>query len=128
MRVDRLLKLADLLDTVPPQQFDMGKWSDSTEFTCNTVACAGGWACSIPEFEKDGLFLTTDEWGYLVCFGKKSATAALMAFFESKEDVINSTFYSETYHASTITPTMVAARIREKVREYAPDTATRPAF
>jgi hypothetical protein len=54
--VNRLLKLADLLDGVPPSQFDMGAWKSP----CGTTCCAMGWGCTIPSFRKAGLKLTLD--------------------------------------------------------------------
>lgn len=51
MNRERLLKLANHLDTVKPAKFDMGNWS------CGTTACAAGHACGIPEFVELGLYL-----------------------------------------------------------------------
>lgn len=53
MNKERLLKLADHLDTVDQSRFDMSTWS------CGTQACAIGHACEIPEFRKAGLYLET---------------------------------------------------------------------
>ncbi len=50
---NRLLKLADYLDTVRPEDFDMGFWAkrSNREAECATTACAFGWAPNIwPRF------------------------------------------------------------------------------
>ena len=49
MKQRRLLKLADYLETVPRENFDMGFWA-KREFRgqeCATTACAGGWATNV---------------------------------------------------------------------------------
>lgn len=66
----RLLKLADFLEAqVPRARFNIGRWGDKTEcvvggeHTCQTVACAGGWAGTIPAFRRAGFRLGFDEDG-----------------------------------------------------------------
>lgn len=52
----RLLLLADLLDRVPPDKFNMSTWASShlpvmrRRPRCASAACALGWATTIPEF------------------------------------------------------------------------------
>lgn len=65
---ERLLKLADFLDTVPPSRFDFSRWAGNTwkdqnllDESCGTTACAFGWATAIPEFQALGLHLTRSE-------------------------------------------------------------------
>lgn len=61
-QTDRLLRLADFLDTVPPEQFDYNIWFNGTALgECGTTACALGWATAIPEFQALGLELRSDE-------------------------------------------------------------------
>lgn len=55
MNKRRLLKLARLLDRVPPWKFNMGEWGVASgpvtfEPRCASQACALGWATVIPEF------------------------------------------------------------------------------
>lgn len=66
MNIERLTKLAELLDTVPPERFNMDYWGLASAYSnlkelnvaeCGTSACALGWACSIPEFQAAGLHL-----------------------------------------------------------------------
>ena len=47
----RLLWLADYLDTVPPETFDMSRW------WCGTKGCAMGHAAQMPTFRRLGLRL-----------------------------------------------------------------------
>jgi hypothetical protein len=59
---DRLLTLADFLDTVPEEQFCFAMWVDDNYNGrplrgCGTTACAMGWATQIPEFQALGLAL-----------------------------------------------------------------------
>lgn len=62
MNAERLLKLADFLDTVPPERFEYAVWASeaTTDLRapgCGTKACALGWATAIPEFAALGLRL-----------------------------------------------------------------------
>jgi len=47
-QIDRLLRLADFLRRLPPENFDMDAWNEfgvvSREPTCGTTACIGGWS------------------------------------------------------------------------------------
>jgi len=53
---NRLLALAEFLYKLPEKQFKYTHWNDSNE--CGTVACALGWACYMPRFQKLGLFMS----------------------------------------------------------------------
>lgn len=39
MNTERILHIADLIEKLEPQQFDMNEWANS----CGTVACIAGW-------------------------------------------------------------------------------------
>ena len=58
VNVERLLRLAAHLETVPAEAFDMGDWA--VRHTCGTTCCALGHACTIPEFAAAGLTLVWD--------------------------------------------------------------------
>lgn len=65
MRKDRLKRLADFLQIVPEERFDMQRWvgddfKGSPDLSCGTSACAVGWATTIPEFREAGLHLDFD--------------------------------------------------------------------
>ena len=54
MKAALLLKLADLLDALPPERFDYAHWIGSDwqgdpDIHCGAAACALGWACTMPE-------------------------------------------------------------------------------
>jgi hypothetical protein len=54
MNKERLLKLADFLDALPPERFNYGSWvgddwKGMQDLSCGTTACALGWATTIPE-------------------------------------------------------------------------------
>ena len=70
----RLLRLAEFLETVPPEQFDMSSWISE----CGTAACAAGWAARIPEFNAAGY--RCDAWSG-PRFGGESLFGALRLFF-----------------------------------------------
>ena len=62
MNKERLIALADFVDKqVDPKQFNMSRFfsklvdKDKPEIKCGTTACLAGWACTMPEFQKDGL-------------------------------------------------------------------------
>jgi hypothetical protein len=63
---DRLLKLADFLDTLPRKRFDFGcyvdteTWKGKPDLSCGTKACAMGWATTMPFFRRLGLRLNED--------------------------------------------------------------------
>lgn len=71
--INRLRKLADFLEELPPKVFDFGKYAEPASYikpvkvcgkVCNTVACAIGWAPSIPQFRRLGVKLRTVETDY----------------------------------------------------------------
>lgn len=55
----RLFKLARFLDALPRRRFDFARWvgkqwKGKPDLSCGTTACALGWACAMPEFQKLG--------------------------------------------------------------------------
>lgn len=69
MRTDLLLELADFLEKLDPNRFDIRTWrrpsKDSVGFVsdeqlltdCNTVACAIGWAVTLPNWKDAGFYI-----------------------------------------------------------------------
>lgn len=58
----RLMKLVELLKTVPRKQFNYWKWAGhdwkgKADLSCGTQACALGWATTIPSLRRLGLRL-----------------------------------------------------------------------
>ena len=51
--LNRLLRLADLLRSLPKKKFNMVNWAEKDR-ECGMVCCIGGWACSIhPDLKRD---------------------------------------------------------------------------
>lgn len=116
--IERLRKLAKFLRTVPRKRFNIDFWTDENtddKFTCNTIACAGGWACSMPIFRKRGLKL--DNYG--PTFGRFKDYDALSLFFglslRKTESIFNPDEYDEYI---SVTPKMVAKKIESVINEY----------
>ena len=68
LTIHRLNRLADFLDTLPPERFDYSRfvgddWAGAQDLSCGTTACALGWACTRPEFQKLGLRLVMNDSG-----------------------------------------------------------------
>lgn len=82
MNKDRLLKLADFLDTVPDDRFDMHTWASGgfEPEACGTVACAAGWACTI--FKDEGLHLRFYKNGPKPAFKELRGIDAVEEFFD----------------------------------------------
>lgn len=91
----RLLKLAALLERLPPERFNYSHWvgddwKGKKDLSCGTTACALGWATTIPELRKLGLHLRKDSEGYadVVCGRMENKFAGMKVFgltFEESE-------------------------------------------
>lgn len=75
MNRERLLKLADFLETLPPSRFNFSSWFGNgadgrPDISCNSTACALGWATAIPEFRALGLHGRLVDQGFAaICMG-----------------------------------------------------------
>lgn len=115
MNAKRLLRLADHLDTVPVEQFDILVIAEST-----TVACALGHAGLMTCFRRAGLktdigsgYITyTDRDGHTSC-----DLSAAEDFFSLSRTETTSLFSSTGYPSRPITPQMVARKIRKLVED-----------
>jgi hypothetical protein len=125
MNVERLKKLADFLDNVPPEKFDMACWSNGEkpkplDHPCKTVACAVGWATAL--FHDEGFVLEN------VVVDAYSGTMRLVPFYRYSEGWLAVTEFFELspsdaaflfrapYHHSP-GPREVAERIRTFIYE-----------
>lgn len=54
IRFDRLQRLAHILNDLTAEQVQLDRWHNR----CGSTACALGWACMDPEFNKAGLSLS----------------------------------------------------------------------
>ncbi len=124
MRADRLLRLAEFLEALPPEAFDYSDVFASDDWgvrKCGTTACAMGWATTIPEFKKAGLKRRPcgSSKVCMVKFGDRFGSfEACASFFEISED---DSYYlfdpGDSKLGDKATATQVAAHIREYVRE-----------
>lgn len=138
MNIQRLQALATFLRTVPQRHFDLQSWRSSADgdeevtdadlasLHCGTTACAVGWACSLPEFQAQGLTWGTDEnytGGYPIFTlpdmpDYHSGWNAVEEFFDisypTAEYLFSADEYPEVYPGMATSATAVADRI-EKV-------------
>lgn len=128
---ERLKLLEQKLRTLNPLkenlQFHMGHWyqelenfSPSEGEECGTVACAAGYACTIPELKAEGLGLSGDS-GYsstkqfCPSFQGTHRWTALSKFFKLTNAETQWLFNGGSYkkHTDEITPLEVADRIKK---------------
>jgi hypothetical protein len=118
----RLLRLADHLDTVKNEDFDLTTWHRNRG-SCGTVACAVGHACTIPSFRRAGLFLKPVDDYYHVSDaepslkGCSSVMETLREFFGIDDTTIDQLFMPSAYEGcpTKVTPRRVAKQIRRMV-------------
>jgi hypothetical protein len=129
MKKQRLLKLADFLENLKPRQFNLATWTVSCgektdDAACGTVACACGWATTIPSFRRAGFRLArrlswTDP---TPVFGRERGWDAVKAFFDMNYGEANHLFSIESYSGGERTrPQTVAKRIRQVVEHGFPE-------
>lgn len=126
----RLLKLADFLEKLPPQKFNLNNWcvkdyklSNTNEWDsiivirgkCGSTACALGY-CPVV-FPKSGFKLSNDlHWTPEYC--GLEGTAAAEQFFDLLESESVSLFMPESYREDHKGPKSVAKKIRALVKRY----------
>lgn len=132
MRLDRLTMLADKLDIVPPEHFDINVFVYHNK--CGTVACAMGHAAMMPEFQALGLSLTYHSPPHLasIQFRRNGElyydAVAAQHFFDLAGEQVKSLFFPTGYmhmhgrcHPNPQPgPKDVAAKIRRLVAGAAP--------
>lgn len=136
MNTERLEHLKTILSQVPKDKFDLGLWikgakEDGKEFSqligdCGTSACAVGWACTDPEFNKQGLsyeldFDDMDEFTPVEkvqgrpYFEGRCGFDAVGLFFDISHGVANWLFieddYADNHESEKVTTDMVINRI-----------------
>lgn len=119
IRPDLLERLCDLLESLPRECFDYGRWASGADLNvCGTTACALGWATTIPEC---GLRISS--WGIKRALANKyDEQAAAVAFGISVSDAAT-LFYPRSWSvemkergpSADASPTEVAAWIRRHV-------------
>jgi len=114
MNAKRLLTLANVLDSVPDEQFDINLFWEGKPHDCGFVGCALGWATTIPEFAKAG-FGRDEGLGYPI-FGGQTSISAGASFFGLDYDDAYLMFmpvgYRELYRPAT------AKDVADKIRRF----------
>jgi len=121
MNRERLLRLADLVETIAPEKFDLRTWGGYRELRkqgdyleCGTVSCAVGWAAEDAWFQSQGL---SDRWNptYAGCSGWE----AVSKFFDLPPSAdafqypeAHFLFCEDSYVTRPVHPSEVAIRIR----------------
>jgi hypothetical protein len=119
MKEERLIRLADHLDTVPQKDFNILFWHHEDSY-CGTVACAIGHACTIPEFVYHGFRLKRDERigvGLTPTYKQYDGYEAVSEFLRISAADARYLFTAAGYGTADVSPKMVADRIRDYVRK-----------
>ncbi len=123
MHKERLLLLASFLEDVDSNKFDLRSWRFDPEYadaltdsklkdtSCGTTACAIGWACTIPVFQKAGLLFK----GISPRYEGRAGWTAVAAFFEITLFEAKVLFSNDFYNVHVSTPSGVSERIEEFV-------------
>ena len=114
MNTEKLLRLADLMETIAPEKFDLGLWSTRTE--CGTVCCAVGHACLDRWFRSQGFGpVERDDIGiniFIPSFRNFSGFDAVEQFFGLTNLFATFLFVENSYVTHPAHPSEVAIRIR----------------
>ena len=113
MRTDLLKTLADHLDKVPDENFDMGVWQCRHE--CGFAGCAIGHAQGLPGFEGLKFELTGPGLFTPVYDGLQSWKAVARLFGPIRYSSVVYLFSASSY-PDDVTPAIVAARIRRFIK------------
>jgi hypothetical protein len=136
VRIDRLTKLADYLDTVPPEQFNIGVWQDKDYKECGFAGCAVGWAINAKLFDGFEFGRSLFHRSTVPTYERRSDWEAVARLFKLRppsrrgapaDGLAIWLFHHKSYlrgykhllvsEIKTITPAMVAARIRKLVQK-----------
>lgn len=111
MNKERLLRLAEHLDTVPNKKYSHFEWF------CGTKACALGHATNVLEFNLDGLFRSGNYVAYRTPSGVEYGIWAAQSFFDLSSDICDRIFSTTGYSLvdGPVTPRAVAVLIRKVV-------------
>lgn len=142
---NRLLKLAEYLDTIPNKEFKMDSWMGKRtgdyfsrkyidqKFVkqgvchnirkltseCGYAACAVGHAAGIPAFRKAGFKLVPTYSGWMdPMYGEHLNWDAVEEFFALNYSDAQHLFAEDSYNNPRLRPTTVANRIRKFVKDH----------
>ncbi len=123
MHSGRLLVLAEYLENLNDDMFNMGWWFHEDHPTeCGTASCAMGHACRMPVFQELGLTAELDQRTdtYQPCYRGRRGFGAAEMLFDIEHHHATYLFSSGSYDRQiidTITPKIVAQRIRRCINE-----------
>ncbi len=93
--------------------------------TCNTVACALGWAASIPEFRRAGLVIKDktptilDAKGHVQAEGFRAGSIFFDLAYDLAQEIFSEDGYPEFVDSGeTITPKVVSKRIHQEIKNF----------
>lgn len=127
---EKLLTLAAFLRELPAKKFDLERWlskGDPVKAPCGTVACACGWATSIPSFRRAGLKMgksfkdigfTRVDVGHTISYRGHESWDAVMVFFGLDRGDAEHLFSSLEYPRHRRGPKSVAQRIERFVSKH----------
>lgn len=112
MNTEKLLRLADLVETIAPEKFDLKNWKGDGD--CGTVGCAVGWATEDAWFQAQGL-----SGKYLPTCDGRVGWKAVSEFFDTEpsdtyfpSSEASFLFSEDSYVTRPAHPKEVAIRIR----------------
>ena len=137
IRIDRLLKLADFLETVPRDAFNMSNWQTSEPSSpegempgeCGFAGCAVGWAAHEKMFRhfklqvKPGHDFPIPYYKPRILRRPLRGEAAVELLFGISSNAVDDLFMPHSYARNCDGPKQVATRIREFVRDHAKSEA-----
>jgi len=116
MDAEKLLKMADFVETLPEETFDLSTWKRETD--CGTVCCAIGWAAQKKLFR--GLsFQFSETYGLEAAYSSgdklECGFAAVTQLFNITLETVLKIFINSAYEKGEDSPRHVSQRIRELV-------------
>lgn len=92
--------------------------------SCGASACAFGWAATIPKFRRAGLTMSTGRFSSVPTFRGFHGFDAAAKFFHLSDDwsreensMAHSLFSPDSYGGQSVTPKVVALRIRKLLKD-----------
>jgi hypothetical protein len=108
----KLLKLTDFLSELPKEKFDLVTWIQRKQISCNTIACAAGWAIIVGIFDGVGFNELTDP-----NYNGYSSWLALAKYLEIPPEDAEFLFMREQYNGEfSNEKASVIRRIRNYVK------------
>lgn len=111
MRTDKLLTLADFLETIPAEKFNLEHWGEYDHNECLTAGCACGWSTKL--FDDFPYILAPHNGKYQIRINWND----MEDYFGLTKSQADHLFLISSYRDDERTALMVAYRIRKLVKE-----------